>query len=103
MCIRDSIYTGRYQTEEAVAKAAIAEDVDIIAVSDLSGSLPIITREIIKHLTNNDAADIPLIAGGLITDEDAEIMKELGVKASFGTGSPTDAIVDCIKKLVGGK
>lgn len=97
------IYTGRYQTEEAVAKAAIAEDVDIIAVSDLSGSLPIITREIIKHLTNNDAADIPLIAGGLITDEDAGIMKELGVKASFGTGSPTDAIVDCIKKLVDGK
>lgn len=97
------IYTGRYQTEEAVARAAVAEDVDVIAVSDLSGSLPIITREIFAHLKKLDAADIPLIAGGLLTEDDANVMKAQGVIASFGTGSRTDAFVECIKKLASGK
>lgn len=96
------IYTGRYQTEEAIAKAALAEDVDVIALSDLTGSLPIITREVIKELKKIDADDIPVIAGGLMTDDDMAIMDKLGVKGCFGTGSPTDIIVEHVKKVAGG-
>ena len=57
------IYTGRYQTEAAVANAAVNEDVDIIGVSDLSGNLPGICRKILKELNRLDS-DIPLFCGG---------------------------------------
>ena len=97
------IYTGRYQTEEAIAKAAVAEDADLIAITDLTGSLPIITRKVIAALKKLNAEDIPVIAGGLITNEDAEVMTAMGVKGCFGTGSHTDIIVEHIQKLVGGK
>lgn len=95
------IYTGRYQTEEAVAKAAVAEDVDLIAITDLTGSLPIITSKVIAQLKKLNAEDIPVMAGGLLTDEDAEAMAAIGVKGCFGTGSNTDKIVQHIKQLVG--
>lgn len=95
------IYTGRYQTEEAVAKAAVAEDVDVLCVSDLTGSLPIITRKILATLKELNAADIPVIAGGLLTEDDAKVMMEQGVKASFGTGSPLPPFIEYIKKLAG--
>jgi methylmalonyl-CoA mutase C-terminal domain/subunit len=98
----DVIYSGRYQTEEAIAKTAVEEDVSIIALSDLTGSLPIIARKVIDALKKLDAEDIMVIAGGLLTEEDAKVMKALGVKASFATGSPTDPVVECIRKLTSG-
>lgn len=95
------IYTGRYQTEKAIAKAAVAEDVDLIAITDLTGSLPIITREVLAELKNLKV-DIPVIAGGILTEEDEKTMTKLGVKGCFGTGSSTDKIVeyinDCTKE-----
>lgn len=97
------IYTGRYQTEEGIAKAAVAEDVDLIALTDLTGSLPIISREVIAALKKIDAEDIMVIAGGLITEEDAKAMAAMGVKASFATGESTDLVVECIKKLMSGE
>jgi len=97
------IYTGRYQTEEAIAKAAVEEDVDLIAITDLTGSLPIITREVIAQLKKLNAPDIPVMAGGLLTENDAKTMADLGVKGCFGTGSSMDRIVEHVRKIVGGK
>ena len=94
------IYTGRYQTEEAIAKAGVAEDVDVIALTDLTGSLPIISRGVLESLKRIDAEDIMVIAGGLLTEEDASVMKEMGVKACFATGAPIEPIVECIRTLV---
>ena len=89
------IYTGRYQTEVAVANAAITEDVDMIIVSDLGGNLPLICRKIMAELKAHDA-DIPLMCGGLMTDKDQEVMAEMGVRASFPTGSSTD---ECLQTV----
>ena len=89
------IYTGRFQSEENVVRAAIAEDVDIIGVSDLSGSLPIISKKILNELHKHDV-DIPLICGGLMTDDDMKEMLEIGVKGCFETGSSIDK---CVEKL----
>lgn len=96
----EAIYTGRYQTEEGVANAAIDENVDVIAVTDLSGSLPIICRKIIAELKRQDATDIPVICGGLMTVDDIEELEKLGVKGCFPTGSPTVGVPEFVTNLV---
>ena len=93
------IYTGRYQSEAGVAKAAMAEDVDIIAISDLTGSLVIICRKILDELKKNNAADIGVICGGLLTKQDIAELTEMGVLACYGTGSPFNSSVDLIQKF----
>lgn len=93
------IYTGRFQSEENVVRAAVSEDVDIICVSDLSGSLPIISEKILNGLLSL-GVEIPLVCGGLMTAEDAEAMAALGVKACFETGSNIDRAVAKIKEIL---
>lgn len=94
------IYTGRYQTEENVVKAAVAEDVDLIAVSDLSGSMPIIAQKILDGLKEL-GVEIPLVCGGLMTDEDMEVCRKMGVAGCFETGSSIDASMEVVRKMLG--
>lgn len=93
------IYTGRYQSEEGVARAAVAEDVDLIAVSDLTGGLVIICRKILVELGRLEA-EIPLICGGLLTPSDRQEMMVMGVKACFGVGSSIDGCLDTVCRLL---
>ena len=97
------IYTGRYQTEEGVVNAAIAEDVDIIAISDLTGSLVIICKKILNELKKRDAEDIKVICGGLMTKEDIKELTEMGVIGCFATGSSFQAGVDFIENYMAEK
>jgi methylmalonyl-CoA mutase C-terminal domain/subunit len=94
------IYTGRYQTPQGVANAAFSEDVDVIALSDHTGSLPIIADEVLKELKKLDAADIPIIAGGLLTPDDVKSLEKMGVTGNYGPGTPIDVIIEHIKGLV---
>ena len=95
------IYTGRYQSEEGVAKAAIDEDVDIIAVSDLSGSLVIICRKILEALKAEGVDDIKMMCGGLLSEQDEKQLYDMGLFAVMGTGSPVQDSVDAVKKVMG--
>lgn len=99
----EAIYTGRYQSEESVANAAVVEDVDIVSVSDLSGSLVIICRKIINELKLLGADDIDVICGGIITAEDREELEALGVKGCFETGSPVEKTLALIYQLMADK
>jgi methylmalonyl-CoA mutase C-terminal domain/subunit len=94
------IYTGLRQTPEQVAEAALQEDVDVVGLSILSGAHMRLTEEIMKLLKERDMADILVILGGIIPEEDYEPLKKLGVKAIFGPGTPTSEIIDFIKSNV---
>jgi len=87
------IYTGRYQSSEAIAKVALVEDVDIIALSDHTGSLPIIAEGVLKALEKLGAVDIRVTAGGLITPQDVKELEAMGVSGNFGPGTPLDVII----------
>ena len=93
------IYTGLRQTPEMIVRTAVEEDVDVIGISTLSGShinlLPQITR-LMKHY---NAADISLIAGGIIPAEDIPVLKQMGVKEVFPPETPTSEIVNFVKNL----
>lgn len=96
----EAIYTGRYQTAEAVVTAAVDEDVDVIALSDHTGSMPIIAADVLEELKRRDATDIHIMTGGLISPQDAKVLNEMGVSGSYGPGTPLDLIVEHLKKLV---
>lgn len=87
------IYTGIYQRPEAVAEAAIQEDVDIVAVSSLAGAHLTLIPELISILRAQGVDDVLLLAGGVIPDEDVPALKEAGVAAVFGPGSDLDEII----------
>jgi len=94
------IYTGRYQTPKGVATAAVSEDVNVIALSDHTGSLPIIAAAVLEELRKLEAADIPIIAGGLLTPDDVKALENMGVSGNCGPGTPIENVVDLIKDLV---
>jgi methylmalonyl-CoA mutase C-terminal domain/subunit len=98
----EAIYTGRYQTPEAVVSAAVAEDVDVIALSDHTGSMPIIAASVLEELKRRDASDIRVMSGGLISAEDARVLSEMGVAGNYAPGTPLDVIVDHVRDLVRG-
>ncbi|EOS21056.1 methylmalonyl-CoA mutase domain-containing protein [Lachnospiraceae bacterium 3-1] len=94
----ETIYTGRFQSEEGVVNAAINENVDFISVSDLTGSLVIICKKLMDGLKAQGAEeDIRVICGGIITDSDREQLEAMGVLGAFGTGYPAEKTVEFIQ------
>lgn len=92
------IYTGLRQTPEQIAETALQEDVDVVGLSILSGAHMRLFPEIMQLLKEREMADILVIAGGIIPEDDFEPLKKLGIKAIFGPGTPTGEIVEFIRK-----
>jgi methylmalonyl-CoA mutase C-terminal domain/subunit len=94
------IYTGLRQTPEMIVEAAIQEDVDVIGVSILSGAHMTIFPKIVNLLKEKGVNDILVTGGGIISDEDIEKLKSLGVGNLFTPGASTQNIVEYIKSWV---
>jgi len=94
------IYTGLRQTPEQIATAAVQEDVDVIGLSVLSGAHLALTRKVIEKLHEQDAADIPVVVGGLIPEADKAALKEMGVAEVFTAGTPISSIASFINSHV---
>ena len=94
------IYLGMYQTPEAIVKAAVDEDVDVIGVSYLSGEHLIFTPKIVEEMKKNKLDDVLLIAGGTFPAEDIPVMKEMGIDEVFVAGSLTEPIIQYIREHV---
>jgi len=87
------IYTGLRQTPEQIAETALQEDVDVIGLSTLSGAHKALFPRIMSLLKKKGLTDVMVFAGGIIPQEDATEMKELGIKEVFGPGTTTEAII----------
>ena len=94
------VYTGIRQTPEMIAEAALQEDVDVIGMSILSGAHMALFPRVMEMLRENDMADVLVVAGGIIPDEDVPALKEMGITGIFGPGTPTDEIVTFIRENV---
>ncbi|MDI3316085.1 MAG: cobalamin B12-binding domain-containing protein [Bacillota bacterium] len=97
------IYTGIHQTPAEIVAAAVQEDVDVVGLSILSGAHMTLVPRVLQGLREAGAGDIPVVVGGIIPPEDAEELKRAGVLEVFGPGSSTEAIVDFIRREVGGR
>src|SRR5436189_4947449 len=94
------IYTGLRQTPEMIVNAALQEDVQVIGLSILSGAHNAIVPRIMELLREKDMADVKVIVGGIIPDEDAEALKKQGVAAVFQPGASLETIVNFIRGAV---
>ncbi len=92
------IYTGLHQSPQQIVNTAVQEDVDVIALSVLSGTHMSVCRKIIQGLKEAGAQDKTLIVGGTIVEEDIAPLKEAGVAEVFPPGSPIDAGVEYLRK-----
>jgi methylmalonyl-CoA mutase C-terminal domain/subunit len=93
------IYTGLHQSPEQIVNTAIQEDVDAIGLSVLSGAHNTLFRRVLALLSEQGAEDIVVFGGGIIPSEDVPALKEAGVKALFGPGTPLEDIVRFVKEL----
>ncbi|MFQ5660524.1 MAG: cobalamin B12-binding domain-containing protein [Gammaproteobacteria bacterium] len=96
------IYLGLHNTADKVIKAAIEEDVDVIGISFLSGQH--MTQ--IKQLSNamkKEEFESPVICGGIIPDDDAIALKEMGVSEIFKPGTLTEEILDKVNRAIESK
>ena len=86
------------QRPEDIVKTAIEEDVDVIGISIHSATHNVYLPEIVK-LLKKEKSDIPLIAGGIIPEKDANHLKKAGVREVFKPGENLDRIIAYIKGL----
>ncbi len=94
------IYTGLRQTPEQIAEAALQEDVDVVAMSILSGAHPHLFPKVVQLLKEKGMDDVLVIGGGVIPEGDIGALKEAGIAEVFTPGTPTAAVVDFIKENV---
>jgi (2R)-ethylmalonyl-CoA mutase len=75
------VYQGIRLTPEQIARAAAEEDVHVIGVSVLSGAHNLLVPEVLERLRDQgvDPGRVPVVVGGIIPDEDAAKLRELGV------------------------
>ena len=91
------IYTGLHQTPAQVVEAAIQEDVDVVALSILSGAHMTLVPRVIELLRSEGAQDVLVIVGGTIPSDDIEELKRGGVAEVYTPGAPTAEIVEFLE------
>ncbi len=94
------IYTGLRQTPEQIVETALQEDVDVIALSILSGAHLTLFPKIMELLKRKELADVLVFAGGIIPKEDVPHLKKMGIAEVFGPGTRTDTLVKFIRENV---
>ncbi|MEA3359166.1 MAG: cobalamin B12-binding domain-containing protein [Thermodesulfobacteriota bacterium] len=91
------VYSGLRQSPEQIVETAIQEDVDVIALSILSGAHDFLFPRIMELIKEKNIDDVLVIGGGIIPDEDIPTLKKIGIAEIFGPGTYTGDIVDYIE------
>jgi methylmalonyl-CoA mutase C-terminal domain/subunit len=94
------IYTGLRQTPQQIVESAIQEDVDVIAMSILSGAHDYLFPRVMELLREKGIEDILVIGGGIIPDEDLPALKASVISEISGPGTYTYKIATCISENV---
>ena len=94
------IYSGLFCSPEQVARTAIDEDVDAVAMSLLNGAHLTLFPKVARILKERGINDILLVGGGVIPESDKKILEKEGITGNFGPGTPLSVIIDHIRTNV---
>ena len=94
------IYLGLRQTPSMIVNAAIQEDVDVIALSILSGAHMTIFKKVNDLLKENEVTNILITGGGIIPQGDMDALKAEGIGQLFGPGTEIKEIISYINSWV---
>jgi (2R)-ethylmalonyl-CoA mutase len=89
------IYQGIRLTPEQIASTVEQENVDLVGLSILSGSHDTIIPKIMNLLNDRELDDIPVIAGGIIPENDAKRLLQTGLKRIY---TPKDVSLNQIMR-----
>jgi methylmalonyl-CoA mutase cobalamin-binding domain/chain len=100
--LRDAvIYSGLHRTPEEIVATAIQEDVDVIGLSILSGAHMTLLPRILQLLAEREVLDrFIVVGGGVIPDDDVEVLKKMGVSDILGQDTAPDYVAVRIRELV---
>ena len=87
-------------TPEEIAEAALQEDVNVVALSILSGAHPHLFPKVVELIRGKGMNDVLVIGGGVIPEGDIPALKEAGIAEVFTPGTPTGDVVNFIKEHV---
>ncbi|MEZ5909242.1 MAG: protein meaA [Hyphomicrobiaceae bacterium] len=89
----DVVYEGIRLTPRQIVRAAVDESVHVVGLSILSGSHMPLIREVASLMREEGLDDVPIVAGGIIPQEDAEALRTMGVAAVY---TPKDFALNTI-------
>ena len=92
------VYLGLQQTPEAIVRAAVEEDADVVGLSILSGAHMTHFRRVKELMDINGLGGRLLTGGGIIPTKDQAKLAELGVGRVFGPGDDLQEIIDFIRR-----
>ena len=82
-CGMEVVYEGIRLTPAQIVRAAVEESAHVVGLSILSGSHVPLVRDVLERMKSEGAGDIPVVIGGIIPQEDAELLKGLGVAGVY--------------------
>jgi methylmalonyl-CoA mutase C-terminal domain/subunit len=94
------IYTGLWQSPDAVIRAVEDEDADVLGVSLLSGAHMTLVPELLKKLKAADLSHVRVIVGGIIPAADVAALEAMGVSRVFTPGAGLSEIVEFVRSAV---
>ena len=95
------IYTPPWQEIATVVKLATEEDVDVIGISSLATD-HLIVPKLMEALRGAGLADVAVIVGGIVPDEDEQMLLDAGVARVFHPGATIAEIAACIGAITPG-
>ena len=78
-CGMDIRYEGIRLTPEQIVAAALEDAAHVVGLSVLSGSHMPLVEELMERMRAAGLDDVPVIVGGIIPEDDAQRMREMGV------------------------
>ncbi len=94
------IYTGLWQTPEAVVRAVQDEDADVLGISILSGAHKTLVPALMQALAARQLDHVKVIVGGIIPEADFPALEAAGVARVFTPGAPLTEIAEFLRDTV---
>ncbi|MBW5832257.1 methylmalonyl-CoA mutase [Yersinia enterocolitica] len=89
-----------FSTPQEIARLAVENDVHVIGASSLAAGHKTLIPELVEALRQYNRQDICVVAGGVIPPQDYAFLRERGVAAIYGPGTPMLASVRDVLKLI---
>ncbi|CNF02674.1 methylmalonyl-CoA mutase [Yersinia enterocolitica] len=89
-----------FSTPEEIARLAVENDVHVIGASSLAAGHKTLIPELVEALRQYNRQDICVVAGGVIPPQDYAFLRERGVAAIYGPGTPMLASVRDVLQLI---
>jgi (2R)-ethylmalonyl-CoA mutase len=79
----DVVYEGIRLTPAEIVETARNEGVHVVGLSILSGSHVPLVKDVVARMHDAGLDEVPVVVGGIIPPDDAEMLKEAGVAAVY--------------------